>query len=644
MAEHIRLSPEWEASPGRYNVEENPWVRRIIDAFMDPEVRQITLKKSTQVGGTLLLIAVMLGLSELDPAPSMMVGPDELYCYEVRDRTYATGEESAAVRDNVPPERLRNGREIDLANCRYYLAWAGSAQRLRGRACKRVLRSEIDVYPKQTPRGGDPLKASAERVKRFYQSTIYNESSPDSDESSVDALYELGTQEQLYCPCPHCGHYQVLRFFPFKDGPRAGCGGIAGYLDEDGNHLEIEKAIKRVHYVCEHGCKIDQDLKNEMIRRCEWVQPGQKIGKDGKVTGTPTKSQRHLSFHVWSIHSSTIGLDDIVSAYIDHRIAGRLRDFFQNWLGRKYLSRRRVAKWHEVGRRLEGSHKRGQVPPQAWFLTAGIDVQEEGCYWVVRGWGDQSTSWLIDWGFVQQFSVEDFDVSQMSEDELNEFFRSDLRQLVDAVINRYFPTVGDQPNPLGKNRLRIRLAGIDSQHRTREVHAFVGSQDERRVMAIRGDHKTRPQDRFRETIVEGPTRGGPKYANPRKVLNIFTPHYKETINDKLLLPPQAPGSFNFYCDVVNTSADYLRQLCNERPTEIIDKQTGRKKVVWKVVSEHWGNHTGDGEVYSFAVAEKLLANLQTTWDASTWVVPKQRKRPDRAIEPPPLAAVRAEQL
>lgn len=640
----VRLSPEWEASPGRYNLEDNPFWREVIDAFMDPEVRQISVKKSTQVGGTLLLISCVLGLSELDPAPSMIVGPDELYTTELRDRTYATGEESPAVRDRVPPERIRNSRHIDLGTARYYLAWAGSAQRLRGRACKRVFRSEIDVYPAETPRGGDPIKASAERVKRFFDSTIYDESSPDGDPSQIADLYDAGHQAQWNVQCPHCREWQVLRFFVHKDGPMKGCGGIGGLADEHGNFYAPDAARKTAHYVCVKGCRIGQDEKNAMVRGGKWVAAGQTIDKHGNVHGDPERGRRHLSFHIWSIHSPTITLADLAVAYLEHRRDSRLRDFFQNWLGLRFETRKKLPEWHILGKRLESNYRRGTVPNAAWFLTAGIDVQLDGCWYVIRGWGDQATSWLIDNGYVRRYDADDADVEHMSHEDLNQFFRSDIRQLMDAVINRSFSTVDGLPNPMGKVKLRPRLVGIDSQHRTREVHAFVEGADERRVRAIRGDHKTKPQDRFRDTVVEKPHRGGPAYGSPRRVTNIFTPHYKEALFDKFMLPAEAPGSWNLYSGVVRDSADYLRQIINERPMDVIDRRTGRKKTQWKPRSEQYGNHGWDCEVYAFCMAEKLLEELGINWDASGWKRPAERTSNAAAIVPDQVAAMRYEQI
>ena len=143
---NLRLSRMWEATGGLFNLEENPFVNDILDAFLDPTVYRITIKKSTQVGGTLSLIAAMIALSELDPAPAMVMLPDATSATELRDRTYGNAAEGLATRHKVPPQRMWNNRHIDFGSCRVYLAWSGSAQRMRGRACKRVFRSETDVY------------------------------------------------------------------------------------------------------------------------------------------------------------------------------------------------------------------------------------------------------------------------------------------------------------------------------------------------------------------------------------------------------------------------------------------------------------------------------------------------------------------
>lgn len=641
--ENFRLSPALEASSGHFNLEDNPFWADIIDAFMDPFVRQITVKKSTQVGGTLTLQAVAWALSVFDPAPSMVVGPDEVYCNELKERIYANGEESPTLRERVPPERLRNSRHIDFGSCRAYLAWAGSAQRLRGRPCKRVFRSEIDVYPKNPPKGGNPIQATANRVKRFYDSTIYDESSPWGDDSVVDKLYDAGHRARWVCKCPHCGTRQDLRFFVYKDGKHAGCGGIGGLRDESGNFL-VPDAVKDAFYVCLNGCRIDQDQKTEFVKSGKWVAEGQRIVND-EVIGEPAKGRRHLSYHLWAIHSPITTFKDLAVTYLAARRDSTLREFWENWLGLKYESRRKLPDWKIIGERLSAGHQRGFVPQRCWFLTAGVDVQDDGCYYVVRGWGDMATSWLIEWGYLRRYDSEDYDPKLMTEEQLNKFYRSDIKQLDDAVLNRYFPVMGGGKNPLGRERLRPRLVLCDSNHRTREVHAYVSQHEamSRRIRACRGDHRTKPSERWRVTEVERPARGGPAYSSTRQVTQIFTPHYKEAIAEKVYIPCEGPGSFNFFAGVVSSSSDYLRQAFNEHLVDAVDKTTGRNKTQWKVKNPQWGNHLGDCEVYLFAAAEIVLHEMKATWDASTWIVPKNESL-SRLAGSIPTAAVRDTQL
>ena len=283
VCDTVRLSPYWEAGRGRYNLDDNPFWRDILDAMMDPTVRKITVMKSTRVGGTLLLISALLGLSELDPAPAMMVTPDEPSKIELRNRTYDTALESRFYTDRIPPERRWNNRLVDLGTCHVFLAQAGSAQSLRGRTCRRVFRSEVDVYPAAIRGGGDPLLASEERVKRSFYSLIYSESSPDSDHSAIAELHADGNQMTWQCPCPRCGRFQELRFFTYRDGEFAGKGGVVGHYDEHGQIRMPDDARAAAHYVCLSGCRIENDKKHWMVVNGVWVPKGCKVNNQNEV-------------------------------------------------------------------------------------------------------------------------------------------------------------------------------------------------------------------------------------------------------------------------------------------------------------------------------------------------------------------------
>jgi phage terminase large subunit GpA-like protein len=622
--ENIWLSPLHEATPGKFNLEENPFWREPLDCFTNPDVYEITVMKSTQVGGTLVALSAIIALSEVDPAPMMLVLPEESSATEARDRLYDNALESPMFSDRVPARRHWNLRSIDLRTMRCYLAMSGKRQSLRGRPCKRVFRSETDVYTKHKNQiSGDPIAASGERVKRFYWSQIYNESSPSGEDSFIAESYDLSDQRRWMCKCPHCGKHQELRFYPYRDGPNKGFGGVTGFLDGKGDLLPEDEARRRARYICENGCEINNNQKNQMVKTGRWVPAGQWIDDEtGEVQGTPTASGRHRGYRLWSIHSPVISLGKLVGAYVEMKTKGKLREFHETWLGRRWRKILKTPDWQKLGKRLRLSYQRLEVPQDCWFLVGAGDVQENGVYWNVRGWGHMGTSWLIDWGFIRRFhDTELIDGAEVS---------SDLARFETEVMNRRFFLQNHRMNPLGKTELRVKLAGIDGGYRIRDVHNFLvtrfGDEDPEtsRLRIVRGDDKVDPGERFRRSMVERNVRTGEVYEGGLHQWRIYTPTYKEDLLTKYSVKADTPGALHFPANILSESGgeSYLRQITNEYPDDELNEKTNRKRRVWKVRQPSIGNHYFDLEVYNAALAEMLLFRNNLTWDSSTWPAPQ----------------------
>lgn len=626
VAEHMHLASAVEATSGRYDLARRPFWRQILADFDDPECYYISVKKSTRVGGTLTNIAACLAASEIDPAPAMVVQPNRDAAIEFRDRLYANMLASPTLAPRVPRETEWNTRHIELGTMRVYLAWAGSAQRLRGRGCRRVLRSEVDVYRTLDKRGGDPMKATEQRVKSYFRWTIYSESSPGGEESYICDLYDESDQRQWHVPCPHCDTFQPLRFFPYKSGPMAARGGIAGLKDEAGNWLEPDAARKTAHYVCERGCRIDNAHKQAMIEGGVWAAKGQRVFRERetgepRVMGRPKRTGRHRGYHLWLIHNETISFGDLAESYLRHRRDGKLAEFFQNELGLRYAPLTRLPEWRLLGTRNRGRYNRGQVPPEAWFLTAGIDVQASRVYYVVRAWGDQQTSWLIDWGELFR-SQEDDGEEAPDEDEQQSSSAglaapaSDLLQLDDALFDCEFATVGQVANPLGRQHLLVRLGNIDAGHRIADVHEYIRHRDRRRVRAIHGDDKVDPVQMFRYSHIERNQRTGKPYEGGLDLWGIYVNVFRQWLAERMVVPVSEPGAFHLPASVLSDGVDYLRQLTNKVKRIDRDEKTGRRKVIWGVRSPTIGDHYFDAEVYCVAAAFMVVGSRG--WDARAW--------------------------
>lgn len=631
----MRLNPDVEASAGRYDLSRRPYWRAVLDCAVDPLVRTLTLQCAPQLGKTLSVIAMILYLAENLPAPTLVVLPDRDAAIEFRDRVYANAIKSPKIRSLVPHRRLWNTRHIELGTMRVYLAWSGARQRMRGRPCKFVFLSEVDVY-RGDKKAGDPVKAADQRVKAFHRFLIVRESSPTGEPSQIAELERATDQRRWHVPCPHCGRYQELRFFVFKGGSLDGKGGFGGLTDAAGNYLTPEEGREQAHYICIEGCKISSDDKQRMVVAGVWVPRGQKVlgkaesgkrkaeDRDGtpQLVGPQPSSRRNVGVHLWSIHSETISLGDIAAAYLEARAEGKLPDFFQNWLGLEHTNRAKQPTWKQLGERLAWLNPRGTVWYECWFLTAGADVQADGVFWEVRGWGDRGTSWQVDWGFLPRFA---------DEETASQAVKSDLAQLKDAVLDKWYPLVGGDTNPRGLSQLRVRLLGIDANHRTMDVHEWIQSVNTDRVRAVRGDHKVDPVQKYRANLVDANTRTKEAYAGGLLLWGIYVYHFYEDLLHRMTLSAGQPRAWHVTSDCGQLGRDFLRQAANFAKRIERDSKTGTDKVTWGPITTSLGNDWWDCATYNRTMAQMIIDDLpQVTlngelqapgWDASLWPRP-----------------------
>lgn len=635
IARNARLDKQVEAGAGRYDLDSRPWWKFVLDLLANPEVDSIAIPAGTQIGKTLGLIMAILWCAENDPSPLMLVAPDKDTAIELRDRVYAAARATIRAgkcsRLRVPPERKWNTRYIDLGACRLYLAWAGSRQRLRGRPCRRVFLTEIDVY-QGSKKAGNPIAAAHQRTKAFFRGLKYHESSPTEYPSEICQLESSASARfRWYVPCPHCGLRQELRFFTFHKEEKKGKGGIAGYRDEAGELLSIEQARRQAYYVCEAGCRIDNEDKQIMLERGVMAPLGAQFDEQGNLISEWPASMRSVGVHLWSVHSETITFGDIAAAYVEAAKAGKLPEFFGNWLGLEYKATKKVRAAHQVGRDLAGYHPRRTVPAEAWFLSAGADVQGEnnGVRYTIRAWAPGCTSWLVDWGWLDRNGQDE-----------HELVKSDLRQLRERVLELDFPVVNaageNVANPLGYKRLKVKLLCIDSNHLPFKVHHWLRSLPEAwvygespRVRAIRGDHQLSPEVRWRHNLIETNARTGEVYEGGLNQWGIYVYPFYDELLEKITGQAGKLGSWHVTSDTLTQGMNYLEQITNFGPSVKVDPKSGLRRPVWgprnhKIPVDFW-----DCEIYGLVAANMIVGDLG--WDVEKWEAWREaRKRP--AIE------------
>ena len=592
---NIRLPPETSANPGAYNLRRYPFWRGVIEAVDDPNVEQIDLMIATQLGKTTFLQAILGSDAVLSPAPAMLATPDRDSCSELRDKFYRLCEASPVLARMIPPEHARNDKWIDFGPMLCHLAWSGNRQRLSGKSCRKVLCTEVDRWA-QSVREGATQRLVRERVKGFHRFLIINESAPTDDSSAIDAFYEESDQRHYHVPCPHCGHHQELRFFPHREGPYRGNGGVFGLQRESGEWLTPDEVLATAYYQCEQGCRIEEADRLGMISRGVWCPRGQTVNKKGKLVGEPERPPRRSGFQLSSLYADSISFGRFAAEYLTSREnPTALQNWWNNWLALKYSTAAKVPPWKQVGRRLAGHHQRGVAPAGALFLTAGVDTQDDHLYWVVRAWGEGCTSWLVDWGRLT--CRLDGDGKRIP--------ASDLDQLDAALLDREFPLV--QPNALGHTRLKVLLANVDYQgHRTTEVFMWVRSRAKygERLRIIAGSHQLPVGEFYRLSVLEKNARTGKVYPGGLARWALDVSSYKADVQGRYQAPLDQPGAWFLTEAVLEDGQDYLRQICNEG-LQLTRNSKGQMVRAWVMRDEKIGNHYWDCEIYNRAAADML---------------------------------------
>lgn len=633
VEKNLRFGPgdggvQLESRVGGFTYEDSPWWRFILECAVDRNVSSLAIPAATQVHKTAnLLIAVPLFLAEFRPAPGMIVVPDELEAKKVRDRIYSVVQESRKFCDfhriRIPPKHKWNLQEIDLGSMVIHLAWAGSRQRTRGKPCYYVWFTEVDVYRNADAKAGDAVEAGKQRTKDVFRYKHFFESSPSEAPSTICDEEQLADQRwRWYQTCPHCGLKQEARFFTHKKGDHAGRGGIeltVQAIGGDGDSLMTPRQARdHAYYVCLNGCKIANERKQQVIESGNWYPRGWRDG-DPEPDRTPAK---HVGFHLWAVHSPNETYGATAEDYLRHLSKGRKVDFYGNRLAIAYQAETRVPAWAELGKRAAWTHARRTIPDDVWFLTAGIDKQGEnnGSRYVIRGWAPGRTSWLIDWGWINR---EQGDTGPIL---------SDLLQLEHRVLVSDFQVVNrdNEPsvNPLGMQRMRVRLTNIDTNHLPMQIHRWMRQLPEEwvdrmhgadllpgRVRNIRGDYTVRPDVRFRHNLVESVARTGEKYEGGLHLWGVCVYPYYSDLTDMLSGEPGQIGSWYVTADCLSQGRDYLEQVTNFHQAVVIDPRKGKQRK-WQPRSGRIPVDFWDCEVYATVAAEMVVGNLG--WELAAW--------------------------
>jgi len=426
--------------PGPFDPNRLPFYRRILEVLSpDHAARVVVLRKSSQVGGT-VLAEIFLGCTEdLDPCPFLYVHPTESNAHRwVRSkwwpRVRATpalsrifgGRGSKEGGTSLMLQERLDGRGILIVSS------ANSAASLSMITARRQVQDDLSLW-EDLPEG-DPEGLADDRSKAFAWGKIFKVSTPNlSHKCRISDAFARGTQEYLHVPCPHCGYRHPLEWEPFR--------------------ARIEADPAAAYFVCpECGGVIEEKHRAQIVAQGDWV------------AHNPNPEPGWVSFHLWAAYAGLETWETLARAW--HAAKGDPADekrVTNTSGGEPYEQPGEAPAWQELRERAEtGKRPRGTVPIGALLLTLTLDCQDEYVDGLVCGWGRDLRRWVID-----RVRVEGHISTPEARAELN------------ALVDQGWPTA------VGSRR-RVDLTGIDANAWTDDVFDWAKGWSKSRVVMVRG--------------------------------------------------------------------------------------------------------------------------------------------------------------
>lgn len=438
--------PDGPRSGQRFDLTLAPYVAGIYDAIDDEAVNVVVVRKSAQVAFTTAGMGWLGAKIVTAPARGMVVFPTLTSVQDYnREKLQPTIEATPALRSKILPQRSRSEAGSTSMAKRFpggslTLTGANSSADLRSKTTKFQFRDEIDEWPLDLDKQGDPMVMADARMISFHATgdwKVLMGSTPTiMGASRIDDLFEEGDQRFWHVRCPHCGSEQVLEF---------------GGKDIEWGLKFRKEYPHQAHYVCRaNGCVIDHDDKAEMVRAGRWIamEPG---------------PGRHPSFHVDALISLLTTWDKLAAAFLEAQgDSQKLKGFTNLWLGKSWEERGEAPDWSKLMLRREEYEPR-TIPAGGLLHALGADVQMEGIYYEVATYGADRQSWSIDIGYLTGDTSD-----------------------IDRPVWKAFAEVLDRtyPDAYG-NKWPLDLAGIDSGYNTNVVYEFCRRQQ--KLRATKGD-------------------------------------------------------------------------------------------------------------------------------------------------------------
>jgi len=557
-ADRYRVLGDESPEPGPWRTSRRPFLREVMDTFSSRETNVLVTVFANQLGKTEILNNCIGWASDQAPGPMMLTfDSEDTGKRHVKTRLHKMFQSSPQLRGNI---KELGTKIIELRTCNIVVAWSGSSGSMASTPCRYVFADEIDSWEtySEEQSHGSPVAQCEVRVRAFGEiGKQYYSGTPTTEEAYLWPLFQTTDRRRYWVPCPHCGRHQILIFERLK-------------WEKGKDPLEI--VDRRLAWMeCEH-CQgeIRDNNKAKMLAGGVWAPHGCRV-VDGEIVGNRPPAWR-AGFHLSVLYSEQLSFSRVAAKYLAAiGDDGEMHNFYNLFLAEPY--RRKVESVAERGiRKAARGYKRGTVPDDCQRLIAGIDVQQDHFWYVVRGWGQKEKSALVDWG------------------------RLETWQDLTTLARRVFPRSGG-------GQMGLDLILIDAGYEPAKVHDWQRAHGPL-VRATKGSDSPA----LRLNISHSSPRPG--WLLWTFKANFFKDNLAKHINSRPDLNDRGEPTGEWWGEWTIPSEideEYVRQMTSERREWI--RKRGRRYCVWSPKTETTPNHLWDCEVLCEVGAELLLVRF-----------------------------------
>ncbi len=560
--------PPTSPVPGKWDTSRAPYLRAIMRAFTDSSVDVVVGLLAAQMGKTECQFNVLGHMWDSRPRPSIYVTPTEKLARTLsRDRISQMLDTAPGLKDKVDRRFDKPGSlERWINGARFGLAWAGSPTELASHPCALVMVDERSRMDEDVGGEGDPVRLAMARTKNYQGSKVGVFSTPTAEGlCATFAWWATGTRMRWCWRCPGCGEWYVPELanarYP-KDAPY--------------DVIRAETWMECPH--CQHEIR-DEDRDGLDADYVPSI-----ITEDGQIELAPGVESRNPVASYWATGfvSPFTTMGEIMEQYARAARDGGPGDV--QAIVNTYAGELWKAPGESVPADLVKQRQIVELPDGIQLVTAGVDVQKDSLYYVIRGWAPQTTS--VELAHGQLFGATEYDEVWLA--------------LARVMAEQYAG-------------LPVRLALVDSGYNTAQVYEVCRRNAGQWEPAKGSARMSQP---FRDTLVDESRTG--RAMKTLRLWSFCADTWKTWLYSRIKWEDGKPGAW--YVTAGGDDADYCAQVVNER----VRVTRGRRE--WYATGS-MQNHYLDCEVMAAVAAH--ICNVRTLRPV------KQREpEPEKPSSPP----------